>query len=247
MTILIRSLPRLFALALVLTTFTNHSFAAITIPNSLTDGEQELVLQVLGFGTSFRPVDNPYPLGGYSGLEMGVSFENVPTGDIGYFGQRAPVDRNLLYPRLSFAKGVFENVDLFFSFMPYNESIGIGIYSGAIRWSFFQANFVPANFSLLVSATNTNINNVFISQTEGVDLITGVNVDPFSFYVGAGTLYGQAQFDTSITYDSSQSNKVGRSFHTLIGVNFALAQFFTAVEIDSYNTTTVSVKIGARL
>jgi len=222
-------------------------FGSITIPGDLTDGEQELVLQILGFGTSFRPVDNPYPLGGYSGLELGLSFENVPTGDVGYFGQKAAVDRNLLYPRLSVGKGIFQNIDLFFSFVPYNESTGLGIYSGGLRWNFFQATFVPANFSLLVSATNTDINNLFISQTEGVDLISGVNVDPFSFYVGAGALYGQAQFDTSITYNGLPTNKIGQSFHTVIGANFAIDQFFSAVEVDSYNTTILSLKVGTRL
>jgi hypothetical protein len=221
--------------------------AVISLPAGLSDGEQELVLQILGFGTSFRSVNNPYPLGGYSGLEMGVSIENVLTGDIGYFGSRAEVTRNMMYPRFHIGKGIFESIDLFFSFIPYSERTGVGIYSGALRWGFFQATFVPACFSLLLSASNTNVNNAFISQTMGVDLITGVNVDPFSFYVGAGTLYGQAQFDRSITSDNSQKNQIGRSFHTMIGINFAIAELFTALQVDNYSSTTVSVKLGTRL
>jgi hypothetical protein len=221
--------------------------ATISIPAGLTDGEQELVLQILGFGTSYRAVNNPYPLGGYSGLEMGFSVENVLTADIGYFGLRSEVTRNMMYPRLHLGKGIFDSIDLFFSFIPYSERTGVGIYSGALRWGFFQATFVPACFSLLLSASNTNINNVFIAQTMGVDLITGVNVDPFSFYVGAGTLYGQGQFDKSITSDNSMKNQTGRSFHTMIGINFAIAELFTALQVDNYSSTTVSVKIGTRL
>jgi hypothetical protein len=233
--------------ALVLLFAIPESYGAIAFPQGLTDGEQELVLQILGFPTSFQPVDNPYPLGGYSGLEMGVAFENVPTSDVGYLGKRASIDRNLIFPRLTLGKGIFANTDLFFSFMPYNESTGVGIFSGGLRWGFYQATFVPANFSLIVSATNTNFGNLFISQTEGVDLVSGVNMNLFSFYVGAGTLYGQGQFDSSITFDNSSTNKVGRTFHTMIGVNFALAEFFSALEVDNYNTTTTSLKIGARL
>ncbi len=237
-----------FCLALMLAffLFPLRSHGTLSIPSGLTDGEQELVLQIIGFGTSFRPINNPYPLGGYSGVELGLSVESMLTGDIGYFGRTSEVNRTTIYPRFSIGKGIFDSVDLFFSFLPYGESTGIGIYSGALRWAFFQATFVPACFSLLVSATNTNVNNVFISQTEGVDLISGVNVDPFSFYVGAGTLYGQAQFDQAITADIRTSNQVGRSFHTIIGVNLALSELFSALEVDNYNTTTVSLKIGSR-
>jgi hypothetical protein len=239
---------KFYALAFGILFFCSQgSWGALQIPKNLSVGEQELILQILGFSTSFKPLDSPCPLGGYSGLELGLGFENVSTGDIGDLGQTAAVDKNLIYPRLTLGKGIFSNIDLFFSFMPYNESTGIGIYSGAIRWGFFQATFVPANFSLLISSTNTNVDNLFISQTIEADLITGVNLDSLSFYVGAGALYGQGQFDYSVTADGSNNNTIGRAFHTMIGANFAVSQLFTAVEVDSYNNTTVSMKIGTRL
>src|SRR5580698_4315643 len=132
----LKTMMSLFFLTLL---FPQTSLATIQIPAGLSDGEQELVLQILGFGSAFRPVDNPYPLGGYSGVELGLAFENISTGDIGYFGQKASVTTNFTYPRLTMGKGLFSNVDVFFSFMPYNESTSIGIYSGALRWGFFQA------------------------------------------------------------------------------------------------------------
>jgi hypothetical protein len=226
--------------------FFPQAHGVLSIPSGLTDGEQELVLQILGFGTSFRPVDNPYPLGGYSGVEVGLGLSNISTGDIGYFGNKSAVDRNVLYPQVSLGKGIFDSIDLFFNVSPYNENTGIGLYSGAVRWGFFQATFVPACFSLLVHGTHTNFNNLFISQAYGVDLISGVNVDPFSFYVGAGTLYGMAQFDQSITVDHTKTNHVGRSFHTILGVNIALNEIFLAVEVDSYSSTVATGKVGVR-
>ena len=220
---------------------------SLSLPYNMTDGEQQLVLQLIGFTTSFRPVDNPYPLGGYSGLELGLSMESLSTEDIGYFGSGASVDRNVVFPRLSIGKGIFDNVDIFFNFVPFNEGTALGIYSGALRWGFFQATFVPASFSLIINGTNTNLENVFISQTVGVDLVSGVNVDPLSFYVGVGTLYGQGQFAPSITLENAATNQVGRSFHTMIGINMSLNEVFTALEIDTYSTTTVSFKVGTRL
>jgi hypothetical protein len=228
-------------------TFSLKVHAALSLPSGLTEGEQQLVLQILAFPTSFRPVDNPYPLGGYSGLEFGISFESIPTGDIGYFGAGAAVDRNIIYPRLTLGKGIFSSTDLFISIVPYNQSSGLGLYSGAIRWGFFQATFVPASFSLLVTATNSNFSNLFNSQTEGVDLVSGVDVKPFSFYVGAGTLYSQGQFSPSLTSSSASNTIVGKSFHTMLGVNFSLQPFFSALEVDTYSTTVTSLKIGMRL
>ena len=221
--------------------------ATLGLPTGMSDGEQEQVLQILGFGSSFRPVDNPYPLGGYSGLEIGVSLESLPTGDIGYFGSGATVDRNTVYPRISIGKGIMQNVDVFLGFMPYNESTNIGLYSGALRWTFFQATFVPACFSLLISGTSTNVDNLVTAQTEGIDVVSGVNVDPFSFYLGAGSLYGQGQFASTITAESALTNQIGRSFHTMIGVNFAINEVFAALEIDTYSTTTLALKLGTRL
>jgi hypothetical protein len=144
-------------------------------------------------------------------------------------------------------KGIFDNVDLFFSFAPYSQATGIGIYSGGVRWGFFQATFVPASFSVLVSGTASNLDNLVLTQSLGVDLTCGINVDPLSFYVGAGTLYGQAQFDPSVTVEGLSTNQVGRSFHTLLGTTLGIGPAFAAFEIDNYYTTIYSFKLGAKL
>ncbi|MCC6277085.1 MAG: hypothetical protein IT289_04120 [Oligoflexia bacterium] len=223
-----------------------HAYATLSIPNNLTDGEQELILQILGFGSSFRAINNPYPLGGYSGFEAGIGVSSLSTGDIGYFGSRSTVNKNLVYPQLTFAKGVFDSIDLFFSFAPTNENTGVSLYSGALRWGFFQATFLPACFSLLFSATNSNFNDLMIFQTFGVDLVTGVNIAPLSFYVGAGTLYGQGQFDATITSNGAKTNQVGKTFHSLLGLSVEVSDFFAAIQIDQYNATVASLRAGVR-
>jgi hypothetical protein len=234
-------------LLMIIPVLSTPSNATLSLPSGLSTGEQQLILQYLGFGSSFHPVDNPYPLGGYSGFEVGVSAHNISTQDIGYYGNRTSVDRNVIYPLINIGKGIFDNIDLLFSFVPFNESTGIGIYSGALRWCFYQATFVPASFSFLISGSNTNFNNLFNSQITGADIVTGVNVDPFSFYVGAGTVYGQAQFDSSLTVDGTNTNQVSRAFHTMLGMNVSIAEYFTAIEVDTYNSTVISLKFGARL
>jgi len=226
--------------------FSSLGKGALTIPTSLTDNDQITILQTIGFATSFRTIDAPGPLGLYSGLEVGVSIEEIPTGDLGYLGSGASVEKSLIYPKFSIGKGIFDNLDLFFSFAPYTQGISLGVYSGALRWAMYQATFVPATFSLLVSGSSTNLDNLFFAQTEEADIITGVNSDPFSFYIGAGTLYGQGQFDQSITIENASTNQVARAFHTVLGASFIVNPVFAALQLDNYATTTFSFKMGAR-
>ncbi len=234
-------------LGTLLLLFSSLSFGALTIPTGLNDNDQLTILQTIGFATSFRPIDPPYPLGLYSGVEIGISIEEIPTGDLGYLGTGASVEKSLVYPKFSIGKGLFESLDLFFSFAPYTQGISLGVYSGALRWAFYQATFVPATFSLLISGSSTNLDNIFFAQTEEADIITGVNADPFSFYIGAGTLYGQGQYDQTITIESAATNQVARAFHTLLGATLTVNQIFAAVELDNYATTTFSFKLGWRL
>jgi hypothetical protein len=227
--------------------FSSVSLGALTIPTGLSDNDQETVLQTIGFATAFRPIDSLYPLGLYSGVELGISMEDIPTGDLGYLGTGASVEKSVVYPKFSLGKGIFDNLDLFFSFAPYTQGISLGVYSGALRWAFYRATFVPATFSILLSGSSTNLDNLFFAQTEEADIITGVNADPFSFYIGAGTLYGQGQFDQNLTVENAATNQVARAFHTLLGATLTISQFFAAVELDNYATTTFSFKLGLRL
>jgi len=221
--------------------------AAISIPANLSDSDQIYMLQNLGFSMAFRPVDNPTPLGLYSGLELGVSLEYMPTGDIGNLGSGGSTEKSVIYPQFTLGKGILDNVDLFFGFTPYNQGTGVGIYAGALRWGFYQATFVPATFSLLVSGSAANFDNLFLSQTVGADLISGINAEPFSFYIGLGTLYGQGQFDSTITVEQAATNQVARCFHTLLGATLGIGPAFAALELDNYNVTTYSFKLGVRL
>jgi hypothetical protein len=226
--------------------FAVQSRGALSLPTGMSDADQLNVLKEIGFATAFRPENNPFPLGGYSGLEFGVSIEELATSDIGYLGNGASDERTVFYPALTFGKGIFDNVDLFFSFVPYNQGTGLGIYSGGARWGFYQADFAPVVFSILVSGGATNLDNLFFSETIGADLIAGANADPFSFYIGVGGLYGQGQFDSSITVENALTNQSSHAFHTLFGATFTISPIFVAVELDNYGISTMSFKLGAK-
>src|ERR1700677_974867 len=118
--------------------FSSLSFGVLTIPTALSDNDQQTILQTIGFATAFRPVNAPQPLGLYSGVELSLAIEEIPTGDLGYLGTGASDEKTVVYPRFTIGKGLFDTLDLFFSFSPYTQGTALGIYAGAARWAFYQ-------------------------------------------------------------------------------------------------------------
>lgn len=233
-------------IVIIILGFSTRVNATLSIPQGLSQGEQEILAEIVGFGTSYKLVNDPYPLGGYSGVEMGLSLESLPTGDIGYFGRTAPTVKNVVYPKITFGKGLIRNFDMFFGFIPVNSSTGVALYSGALRWGFFQATYIPACFILVLSGTSTNFQNLIFSQSQGVDLVTGINVDPFSFTLGAGLLNSETQFDPTITSALKKTSINSRTLHLFFGGTISIGDAFAALQIDHYTMTTVAMKLGAR-
>ena len=58
------------------------AWAGLSFPSSLTSHDRGQVLAILGYGSAVKILDNPYPLGGYSGLEIGLSTEFINTSQI---------------------------------------------------------------------------------------------------------------------------------------------------------------------
>ena len=62
------------------------SMATTRLPKQLDREDQSRALEILGFGSTAKTLDNPYPLGGYSGVEIGISSEFIPVDDLATLG-----------------------------------------------------------------------------------------------------------------------------------------------------------------
>lgn len=234
---------------------------AIEIPKQLTSADRVEVVKMLGMNTSSKLLTNPYPLGGYAGFEVGLSVEIIDIEDLKRLG--ATVDneeREFRYPKLSVGKGLYNDVDMFFHFIPAAPGIKISEYGGLLRWSFFQAKFVPINLSWNVHASHIDINDSFESQTVGTNLISGINVQNFSIYFGVGYLESKGTFmggntdqgvvnPTDPSFDSSTYTASSRvtQFHSQVGVTVHFSDYFLAAQIDRYQDPVYSMKLGTRL
>lgn len=232
--------------------------AALELPKSLDHDARIEVVRLVGLGTSSKLLTNPFPLGGYPGLEVGLSLELVNTADLSRLGAGTVKDeREFRYPRISFGKGLYNNLDIFFHFIPFSEDSQISEYGGLFRWSFYQARFLPINLSLLLHGSVLNMNDALSSETLGSELVAGISVNNFSLYFGGGFLTSTAEFVAqgadAITISSDSPNRRGtieemvRETHTVVGITLHLSKYFMAAQIDRYREPVYSLKLGLRL
>lgn len=230
--------------------FSNTIWAAIQIPRNLTKEDRQEVVRILGVGTSSKLLSDPYPLGGYSGVEVGLSIESLPIDDLSRLGDKTEPQSRFLYPKISIGKGLYNDIDMFVHFIPYSESTGLSEYGAILRWAFYQAAFMPASFSAVVHTNSSNVGNVFTSQSYGIDLVTGINVTSFSLYFGGGKVWAVGRFIGGSNGYLSNTNQpefeTVDSIHTVIGGAYNFYPFTFALEIDQYSQTVFCGKLGAR-
>ncbi|MDZ4660893.1 MAG: hypothetical protein SGJ18_04665 [Pseudomonadota bacterium] len=233
-------------LLFILLFFSQTLFAEIKIPVNLSQLDRLETLRILGMGTSSKILSEPYPLGGYSGLELGVSIEFLDLTDLSSLGATIPdKQENTTYPKLSLGKGLYNNIDMFFNFTPYSKNSGLSQYGGMIRWGFYQSPYVPTCLSLLVHGNATNVSQNIFSQSFGVDLVAGFTLNYVSVYFGGGQIESRGQF-VGINSSNNIETEHTSSVHTLMGTILTLDKVFVAIELDRYSDAMISAKIGIR-
>jgi hypothetical protein len=247
---------------------------ALTIPSGLSLSDRKEVIRILGLNASNKALSNPYPLGGYSGFEIGYSLEFVNVADLKQLGCTAgsagcnntsdAQSTEWRFSRVTIGKGLYHNIDLFLSFVVPTSGVRFSDYGGMVRWSFYQAEFLPINFSMLIHADSLNFGDRFANQNYGAELIAGVNVDDFALYFGGGLVQstgtfvgvsssGQCGTDCTVDTNDPNVNVVTRTIshrltetHSMVGFSWHYQNIFAAAQVDRYRDAVYSVKAGLR-
>ena len=244
-------------IGLLLSFSTAHAF---DIPKGLNESDRIQVVRTLGTNAATKLLDNPYPLGGYSGFEIGMSAEIIDIRDLRRVGcaPGAPGCANTSisdenewrYTRFTVGKGLYEDVDMFFHFLIPVGGANISDYGGALRWSAYQARFLPINVSLIGHFDQLNYRNMFTNRNLGAEIIVGVNVQNFALYFGGGTIQSSGTFigkdaggncNADCTVDPNDpaldpntrtvTNRLVTS-HTVIGMSLHYDNLFAAAQVD---------------
>jgi hypothetical protein len=229
--------------------FSQSAHAELVIPSGLTGAERGAILEILGGSSSSKILGDPYPLGGYSGLEIGFSTEILTTGDISRYGAHSANQSETAYSVFSIGKGIYNNLDTFINFSFAGQREHISSFGGQLRWSFFEARYLPIYLSLILHGNNTNFSNVLATRTQGLDIIAGFKEQDVTLYVGFGTLSSSGTFaggTGGITQSGDPAIENATDTRIISGANIKFGDFFLALELDRFVNPVYSAKIGVR-
>jgi hypothetical protein len=225
------------------------AFAKTTLPKNLDAADRERALEILGYGSSAKILGDPYPLGGYPGVEIGLSTEFISMEDLAALGSKSDDKGDFNFYTLTIGKGLYYNVDVLLYFSPPVQSESFQNYGAQLRWGFYEFSFFPLTLSTVLSGGGANFSNLINVYNMSLDLIGTVNIDNVALYFGGGRARSDGTFiggANGIT-DNGETARLGIVHdHTVFGVNISLAKVFVALEIDRYADTTYAGKLGYR-
>lgn len=202
-------------------------------------------LEILGFGTSSKILSNPYPMGGYPGLEIGLSLESVNIDKLSSLGDTTDPQDALVYPTLSIGKGLYNNFDLYVHFIPFLDRTGISEFGAFLRWGLYTPSKIPFSFSLIVHANSINIDNKITSRSLGTIFTGSFHVSGFAIYAGFGVTQLKGTF-VGVTDTAVNESEKTDGTQWLIGTTYNFEPIFLAFQMDQFNDRVYSGKIGYR-
>lgn len=215
----------------------------------MTASDRATALSILGYGSSAKILGDPFPLGGYSGLELGLQTEMLQTERISSLGAGAVSQTQTSYSMLTIGKGLFNNLDVLAHFSLLGQSENISNFGSQIRWGFFQASYFPIYMSTILHWNTSNFSNLITTNTYGLDLIAGFKAGDVTLYFGGGPVQTSGVFSGGsggIT-DNGETVKSGlKDSRFIAGMNVKMGNMFFAGEIDNYTSAVYSAKLGYR-
>jgi hypothetical protein len=231
----------------------SSAFARLDFPKAMSKADRVKIVEILALGTTMKITGNPFPLGGYSGVELGLSTEILSTAEISRLGVKAKEQSETSHQVFTLGKGLFNDFDVYLQFSPLTSEEEIRSFGGQLRWGFYQAEYLPAHLSFVASANSYNFQNVVNVISTGADLVAGFTVEDVTIYTGIGLARGSGQFvgqggvQAGAYTDSGETETESvEESHYLAGLNIRFSNLFVAFELDRYTQATYSAKIGTR-
>lgn len=224
-------------------------YAKAELPQNLSAKERVRTLEILGYGSAPKLVSNPYPLGGYSGVDIGFSADFIPLKDLSRLGNGTDDDGQMVFHTLSVGKGLFYNVDGYIYFTPFNQYEDLQSFGAQIKWAFYEMRAAPIAFSMTVYGGGANFSNILDVSTLGGDLMATLMTDWLAFYVGIGSVRAIGRFVGGVdglTDSATDTTDDVLRGHSFIGLQLQYSKFYIAGQVDIYTDTFYGAKLGVR-
>lgn len=234
---------------ILLSVCTEAALAETTLPKNLGKAERIRALEILGLGSSAKILGNPYPLGGYTGVEVGLSSEFIPIEDLASLGSKTTAKGEYNYNTLTLGKGLYYNLDTYVYFTPIGQNEDVQSMGAQIRWGFYEAKFFPLSLTAILHAGGANFSNLINVSTFGSDLVATVSMESVAIYFGIGQVRAIGKFiggPDGITSNQQTLEEDLLEGHSIFGINIDISKMFVALQIDRYADSVYSGKLGFR-
>ncbi|MEZ4872423.1 MAG: hypothetical protein R2827_09315 [Bdellovibrionales bacterium] len=119
---------------------------ALEIPTNLSKDNRTELTEMLGATSSIKTLTHPFPLGGYEGFELGLSLETVDVTNLTNLGAGVAKESSLVIPKITFAKGLYFDLDVFLEFSPLLRQEKVSEFGILVRKSLYQGVYYPIIF-----------------------------------------------------------------------------------------------------
>lgn len=224
-------------------------FAAIKIPNGLNQESRKEFLKQVGFSSAYKYLAQGYILGGYDGLELSSSVENIPFSKANYLSQTPINETDKILQSIIIGKGLYQNVDFFFSFSPFLLQNQISSYGASLRYIFYVDEDRPFNLGFLFHGNGLNFSNLVGIQTTGMDLVANYYLNYWTLYFGVGTARSLASFvggSNGVTSDQIPADEDLYQNRFYGGVSYNFGSYALTFQVDRVYIETFSAKLGTR-
>lgn len=237
------------SLLFIILIFSIHCFAELRIPTNLTSSNKTAMIEILGLGTAPKIIGDPFPLGGYSGFEFGLSTEILTTSAIAKMGSQTSTQEQTSIYTFNFGKGIYSNIDTYIHFSFLGQSENLSQFGAQFRWGIYQSQYLPIYASVILSGSNTNINNLVLISNQAMDLVFGFKSGDITLFFGGGFINAQGTFSggtggVTVSGETEKSSVFDSRF--ISGVNIKFDNVFAALELDRFTDPVYSAKIGFR-
>lgn len=229
--------------------FANLGHASIQIPTEMNSLDRQAALRILGLGTGYKTIGDPYPLGGYMGFEVGVSYELLSTAQIAKLGSGTGIQGDTSYVNFTLGKGLFYDVDFYLNFAPLGQAEKFSSFGGALRWGVLELQAVPVHFSLQAAANSASFQNKVNTTTQTFDLIGGWNFQDVVMYGGIGFIRSAGLFIGGVSGVTDSNETMTESVsetHSFGGLSVNYDTYFFALQVDRASQTAYALKLGVR-
>ncbi len=231
-----------------------HAQAELLLPRALKAEERRPAVEILGGGSQLKFAGDPYPLGGYLGIDVGITRDSVGVRDLGKLGSLAAVPEaseqgDVGLWSLTLGKGLYYDVDVFVHFMPFGQGEQVSGFGGGARWLFHEMDRYPIFFSLQGGANSTSFQNLINFSNQSIDLLASYIRGDLSVYLGSGFMrstgifHGGAGGVTASGETEIESLSSGRM---LGGISYRWDKFYVAGQLDRAFAGNYTVKAGYR-